>query len=249
MTRITYQLARLTARMVTSIRQPNETSRGTRVLMFHDLHELTDFSDLYSMPASLFRSGMSLLSEWMKHDHAEFVPFSSKPRPGVAVTFDDGYRSSLYIAAEILKSLQIPFHIFVTKSFVECGEARYLGESDLKRLASMPGVTLGVHGVTHDRMPTLSESQLRTDLAEARDWLEQLTGTSISTLSYPHGSYTTEVASLVQTCGFTAAACSSVGTFTSEQQRMIIPRIDMWSRDTGRVWIDKIRGGWDHLLP
>lgn len=249
MMRITYQLARVAARTITSIWQPNEASRGTRVLMFHDLHELPKLSDLYTMSANLFRGGMSLLSEWMEHKQTAFVPFSSKPRPGVAVTFDDGYRSTLYIAAETLMSLQIPFHIFVTKSFVECGEARYLGESDLKRLASMPGVTLGVHGVSHDRMPTLSESQLRTDLAEARDWLEQLTGTSISTLSYPHGSYTTEVASLVQTCGFTAAACSNVGTFVSEQQRMVIPRIDMWSRDTGRVWIDKIRGGWDHLLP
>ena len=249
MTRLTYQLARMAARMIASIQQPNETLRGTRVLMFHDLQKLTAFSDIYTMPASSFKGGMSLLSEWMKRKQTEFVPFSSEPRPGVAVTFDDGYRSTLYIAAEILISLQIPFHIFVTKSFVDSGGARYLSDSDLKRLVSMPGVTLGVHGVSHDRMPTLTESQLRTDLAEARDWLEQLTGTSISSLSYPHGSYTTEVASLVQTCGFTAAACSNVGTFTSEQQRMVIPRIDMWSRDTGRVWIDKTRGGWDHLLP
>lgn len=249
MTRLTYQLARLTAQMITLIRQPNETSRGTRILMFHDLHELTDFSDLYSMPASSFRSGMSLLSEWMKHDQAEFVPFSSEPRPGVAVTFDDGYQSTLRIAAEILISLQIPFHIFVTKSFVDSGGARYLRDSDLKRLVTMPGVTLGVHGVSHDPMPSLSDSQLRSDLAKARDWLEQLTGTPISTLSYPHGAYTTDVASLVRSCGFAAAACSNAGTFTSEHQRMVIPRIDMWSRDTGRVWIDKTRGGWDYLLP
>jgi peptidoglycan/xylan/chitin deacetylase (PgdA/CDA1 family) len=249
MTRLTYQLARMTARMIASIRQPNETLRGTRVLMFHDLHELTGCSDLYSMPASTFNGGMSLLSKWMKQEQTDFVPFSSQPRPGVAITFDDGYRSTLYIAAEILISLQIPFHIFVTKSFVDSGGARYLRDSDLKQLASMPSVTFGVHGVSHDRMPTLSDSQLRKDLEEARDWLEQLTGTSISTLSYPHGAYTTEVASLVEASGFTAAACSNAGTFTSEQQRMVIPRIDMWSRDTGRVWIDKIRGGWDHLLP
>jgi hypothetical protein len=162
MTRLTYQLARMAARMIASIQQPNETLRGTRVLMFHDLQKLTAFSDIYTMPASSFKGGMSLLSEWMKRKQTEFVPFSSEPRPGVAVTFDDGYRSTLYIAAEILISLQIPFHIFVTKSFVDSGGARYLSDSDLKRLVSMPGVTLGVHGVSHDRMPTLTESQLRT---------------------------------------------------------------------------------------
>ena len=249
MTRLTYHLARMAARTIASIRQPNETLQGTRVLMFHDLHELTGCSDLYTMPARSFKGGMSLLSKWMKQEQTDFVPFSSEPRPGVAVTFDDGYRSTLNIAADILVSLKIPFHVFVTKSFVDSGETRYLRDSDLKRLVLMPGVTLGVHGVSHVRMPTLSDTQLRTDLAEARDWLEQLTGTPISTLSYPHGAYTTNVASLVQTCGFTAAACSNAGTFTSEQQRMVIPRIDMWSRDTGRVWIDKTRGGWDHLLP
>ncbi|MGA1437671.1 MAG: polysaccharide deacetylase family protein, partial [Ilumatobacteraceae bacterium] len=109
--------------------------------------------------------------------------------------------------------------------------------------------TLGVHGVQHERMSFMSEARLREDLVESRDWLEQLTSVAVSTLSYPHGSFTPAVAAAVEEAGYLTAACSSPGTFSTEQQRFMIPRIDMWSQDDGRVWIDKTRGSWDGILP
>ena len=167
----------------------------------------------------------------------------------MAVTFDDGYRSTMLIAADVLANQNIPFHLFVTKSYVTSGDSRYLNETELKYLLTVPGVTVGVHGVQHDRMSYMSEVKLREDLAESRDWLEQLTSATVTTLSYPHGCYTTTVAAAVEDSGYLAAACSTPGTFTSEKQRFMIPRIDMWSQDRGRVWTDKTRGAWDRILP
>jgi peptidoglycan/xylan/chitin deacetylase (PgdA/CDA1 family) len=249
MTRLTYQLARMAARLRALAQLDNEAKRGTRVLMFHDLHESASASDLYTMPAQSFRKGIASLAGWMREYQYDFLAFAPDPRPGVALTFDDGYRSTMLIAADVLTAQHIPFHVFVTKSYATSGDSRYLNESDLKRLVTIPGITLGVHGVKHDRMSRMPEGELREDLTVARDWLEQLTGVSISTLSYPHGCYTSNVAAAVENSGYLAAACSSPGTFSSEQQRFVIPRIDMWSQDDSRVWIEKTRGSWDRILP
>ena len=249
MTRFTYQLARMAARFRALARLDNEVERGTRVLMFHDLHESRSTSDLYTMPAESFRSGFTSLAKWMKEHQYDFLAFAPDPSPGVAVTFDDGYRSTMLIAADVLPDQHIPFHVFVTKSYITSGDSRYLNESDLKRLVTIPGITLGVHGVQHERMSFMSEAKLREDLAESRDWLEQLTSVAVSTLSYPHGSFTPMVAAAVEEAGYLAAACSGPGTFSTVRQRFEIPRIDMWSQDDGRVWIDKTRGSWDGILP
>jgi hypothetical protein len=249
MNRFTYQFAKVLVRLSETGRQLNEVLRGTRVLMFHDVHNSPDTSNLYTKPSQSFRDCMTSLTNWMPDHNVEFVPFSSTPVPGVAVTFDDGYRSTLHIAAEILGSLHIPSHVFLTKSYVTSGDPRYLNETDVRRLAAIPGVTLGVHGVSHERMPSISESKLCADLMDSRDWLEQLTGTQISTLSYPHGAFSTAVAKIVEDSGFTAAACSDPGTFSDSEQRFTIPRIDVWSLDNAHVCIQKTRGSWDWLLP
>ena len=249
MTRLTYQLARMMARFWSLSQRTNEVERGTRVLMFHDLHDSTDTSDLYTMPAESFRNGLASLATWMRKQQQDFVPFSSNPSPGVAITFDDGYRSTMLIAADVLSSLEIPFHVFVTKSYVTSRDSRYLNESDLKHLLTRSGITFGVHGLHHRRMALLSESELREDLIHSRDWLEQVLGVTVSTLSYPHGSFTPKVVEMVEGSGFLAAACSSPGTYTSTRQQFMIPRIDMWSQDEGRVWVDKTRGVWDKMLP
>ena len=77
---------------------------------------------------------------------ARFNPIGPTPRPGIAVTFDDGYLSTLTTAAPILIKHNIPFHVFVTKSYCQSGNTRYLTETLLRELAAVP---LASFGTTH----------------------------------------------------------------------------------------------------
>ena len=249
MNRFTYEAARSLA-MITNLVQRKDPARsGTRVLMLHDLNTTDSAADLYSLPHQQFESGIRAVAKWATTHARDFVALSNNPIPGVAVTFDDGYKSTLTLAAPILSSLGIPFHVFVTKSYIEGDDPRFLRSAEIKELSALPGVTVGVHGVTHQRLTSLNPQQVRDELAHSRDWLEQLTGRSVTSMSYPHGDFNPEVLEIAKSCGFKTAACSRIGTFTDTRQAFAIPRIDIWAFDKRQAFLQKTVGSWDRFLP
>ena len=249
MNRFTYEAARSLA-MIANLAQRKDPARsGTRVLMLHDLNTTGSAADLYSLPISQFESGIRAVAKWITTHARNFVALSEIPTPGVAVTFDDGYKSTLTLAAPILSSLGIPFHVFVTKSYIEGDDPRFLQSAEIKELSALPGVTVGVHGVSHQRLTSLNPQQVRDELAHSRDWLEQLTGRSVTSMSYPHGDFNPEVLEIAKSCGFKTAACSRIGTFTDTHQAFAIPRIDIWAFDKRKAFLQKTLGSWDRFLP
>lgn len=249
MNRLAYQTAHASALVRGLVWRKNQALTGTRVLMFHDLHENGDPNDLYSIPVNTFVSGIRRLANWATASRTPWVRFDSDPTPGVAITFDDGYRSTLRLAAEVLVEHGIPFHVFVTKHYVESNDARYLTCDDVRSLVSLPLATVGVHGATHSRFTDLAPDVLQRELQDSMHWLEDLIGSKVTSLSYPHGALNDAVVNEVSAAGFTAAACSACGTYRDTSLRLRIPRIDVWSRDTSATFVSKTRGDWDHVLP
>ena len=249
MNRFTYEVARSLA-IITSLVQPKDFARyGTRVLMLHDLHTGDSTADVYSLPLEYFESGIHTVAKWATEHSREFVAFSNTPTPGIAVTFDDGYKTTLTLAAPILSALGIPFHVFVTKSYIEGDDPRFLRPAEICELSAIPGVTVGVHGVTHQRLTKLSPQQIHDEFTHSRDWLEQLIGHSVTSMSYPHGDFNAEVSDIAESCGLKSAACSRTGTFTDARQAFAIPRIDIWAFDKRRTFLHKTLGSWDRLIP
>ena len=249
MNRSKFAVARAVAMLNGALRNLDAPSLGTRVLMYHDVNDHGRTNDIYSIPLHSFSRAVSALTAWANEQGHPFVAFSAAPTPGIAVTFDDGYSSTLRLAAPVLASHGIPFHVFVTKSYAESGDARYLSLSEIRELSAFPGATLGLHGASHTKFSDLNDAALRRDLLVSRDWLEQLAGRTIDSLSYPHGDFTDRMHSAIADAGLTAAACSNVGTFSDASQRLSIPRVDLWSLDSSRSTISKTRGDWDLILP
>lgn len=249
MNRSKFLLASLVAGVTGAVRSNNEPSQGTRVLMYHDINHDNRVDDVYSLPYARFCQGVAMVAAWAKEMPHAFVSFSDTPTPGIAVTFDDGYRSTLRDAAPIFVEHRVPFHVFVTKAYVESRDPRYLTASQLLELLKVPGATLGLHGSTHSKFTQLTEDSLRRELHESRDWLQQLIGREVTSLSYPHGDFDLRVKSVVAECGFTTAACSNIGTFHDTAQALAIPRVDVWSFDSPQSTVAKTRGDWDALLP
>lgn len=249
MNRLAYRTAHASAVVRGRLRRRNAALTGTRVMMFHDLNESGSTRDLYSIPFPTFAEGIRRVATWAGESRTPFVRFGTRPMPGVAVTFDDGYRSTLRLAAGVFAEHGVPFHVFVTKHYVENNDPRYLSRDDLRSLASMPLASFGVHGTTHTPFTELSARALDIELHEAKRWLEDVVGSEITTLSYPHGAQNDDVVRAVRQAGFTAAACSACGTYRSDDEHLRIPRVDIWSTDSASTFVAKTRGDWDHVLP
>ena len=165
--------------------------------------------------------------------------------PGVAVTFDDGYKDNLYTAAPILIDYGIPFTVFVTAGFLGDASNVFLSENELKLLSDMPGVTIGSHGMTHSRLTRLDDRRLMAELLESRARIEDITGKKVEMLSYPMGKMDSRVIAAAIKSGYRLGAGSRFGENLPGTKTMFLKRTEVWGDDSKEVFCQKYRGAWD----
>ncbi len=166
---------------------------------------------------------------------------------GLAITFDDGYRDNLTIAAPILSEASIPFTVFVTPGFIESGEAQYLNRSDVKTLADISGAGIGAHGFSHRKLTECDDRELASELNDSRAWIEDLIGRPVTTMSYPHGAVDRRVRNAAEEAGYAIAACSRFGIHGAGDDPFLVPRTDVWANDSAPRLRAKIAGYWDWM--
>ena len=91
-----------------------------RVLMYHSIggEVIRDNLNIFSINKDLFIKQMEYLSNKSDLNVVEFSKeMLSSPEKSIAVTFDDGYKDNLYVAAPILEDLGIPYTVFVSTNF------------------------------------------------------------------------------------------------------------------------------------
>jgi peptidoglycan/xylan/chitin deacetylase (PgdA/CDA1 family) len=113
-------------------------------------------------------------------------------RGRIVFTFDDGYISALD-AAGILERYGDRGTFYITTGFLTSGpKADYLSAADVTSLSSR-GEDIEAHTVTHPDLRTISDAQLRTELADPKQTLEGLTGKPVVHFAYPFDSYDARV--------------------------------------------------------
>ena len=235
------------AHLVSSI-QPTRHQIGRRVLMYHSV-DLTNSTshDIYSISKDKFTRHVEHLANQHDRQISRVVSLASPEPNGVSITFDDGYSDTLTVAAELLCSHALPFSVFVTAQNIISGESKYLSKSQLTDLCQMPNVTIGSHGYSHLHLSDLSNDDIRRELRQSKQMLEDLTGKIVDTMSYPHGSYNADVLKVAVEIGYKFAATSNWGVYKVGSDQLEIPRIDIWSHDNERVLQQKLSGKWDWM--
>ena len=166
---------------------------------------------------------------------------------GITITFDDGYRDTLTIAAQTLAEKKLPFTVFVSSANITSGDSKFLNRHELIELSNISGATIGSHGHAHTHLAKMSSQDVTRDLKHSKDWLEQIVQKPVTTLSYPHGSYNNDVVRIASEIGFEFAATSKWGVFEVGTKKLEIPRIDVWSQDSRKVLQQKLLGQWEWI--
>lgn len=228
--------------------RPLRSGTGFRALMYHSVGAdvVDDVLGLYNISPSLFRAHMEALAQLQKTRLAPLQKMDSEVG-GIAVTFDDGYRNTLEVAAPVLSGLGIPFTAFVAPGFVSSGDPLYLSPAGLVELASVPGATIGAHGYTHRRLTDCDDAELDSELTGSRAWLEDLLGRPVTSMSYPHGAADQRVRVAAAKAGFRIAACSRFGSHTRGEDPLMVARTDVWAQDNQSRFLAKLAGDWDWL--
>ena len=230
------------------VRRNRASCAGLRVLLYHSVseHDAIGSEGIFCIKTDLFESHMITLSKMPEFDFVTIQEgFSSIGRFGVAVSFDDGYKDNLYNVVPLMERYSIPFTVFVTASNINKNCSIYLTPSELRELSSFPFVTIGSHGLTHNRLTECDSDMLRNELVSSRHLLEDITGNAVTTLAYPHGAVDKRVKDAAEKAGYLLAVCSRFDINDASRDPLLLCRTEITGNDSVRVFQQKLHGDWD----
>ena len=158
----------------------------------------------------------------------------------VRVTFDDAFRSAATVFPD-LERLGVPVQIFVCTRYALVGAPLTIPElagDDPEQLATMNwdelreqaarGIAIGSHAVSHPHLTSLSEDDLRRELNESKEEIEDRLGRPCEDLAYPYGEHDERVRGAARAAGYRRAYALR----GSRSDAYAAPRLDLYRRHT-----------------
>jgi heparosan-N-sulfate-glucuronate 5-epimerase len=185
------------------------------------------------------------------------------PGKVVAVTFDDGYRSVIELAAPILAELGFPGTLFVPTDHIGSekpmawpGIEGWLGTEHEPELVPMgwdevrklrdSGWEIGSHTRSHPKLSQIEGARLADELAGSRRVCEAELG-ACATIAYPYGDHDEAVVVATGEAGYEAAATLPDGS--PPARPLAWPRVGIYNNDDLRAfkvktspWVRRARG-------
>ena len=182
------------------------------VLMYHSLYEGNDTSNIddedlpYAVSKEDFIQQIDQIAELSSGIYS-----NERPEAGtIIITFDDGHKSNLDIAAPLLLERNLSAYFFITSGFID-SRPGFMSSYDVQALSAIPGMVVGSHGVTHKFFNDLSPEEAQSELSESKLMLEKVTKHPCESMSFPGGRYNQRVLGFLKDSGYTQWFGSDVG--------------------------------------
>ncbi|MBE8954965.1 MAG: polysaccharide deacetylase family protein [Quinella sp. 2Q5] len=151
------------------------------------------------------------------------------PRP-VLITFDDGYIDNYTNAFPILKKYGLRATIFVIPAFT--GQyPNYMNWDQLREMES-GGVTIQSHTLTHPKLEELPDDEIRSELLNSKNLLEEQLGHPIEFMAYPTGTYNLHIAGIAQDLGYKGAFTIKYGIVDRGSNFFALERVPIFHTQT-----------------
>jgi peptidoglycan/xylan/chitin deacetylase (PgdA/CDA1 family) len=212
------------------------------ILGYHGVAECRRRDDPFLLTISPHR--FRRLLEAMLEAGFEFVTLAEMvvaanggpPPPGMAaVTFDDGLRNNLSVAAPILRELGVPASVYVPTDWlggvhpwIQGPQGAILTTTELLQLADA-GWEIGAHSVSHCDMSALDYRACVAEVDGSCETLSGLIGQPVRSFAYPFGLYDEAAMTAIRDAGLLASLTTGSGTWSPlEMTRAMIGAVDPW---------------------
>lgn len=156
----------------------------------------------------------------------------------VRVSFDDAFRNAASVFPALAR-MGLPLQIFICTAFARDGAPLTIPEfegDNLEQLATMTwddlrahaadGVAIGSHGVSHAHLKRLGDDNLRREVVESKQQIEDELGRPCTELAYPYGEHDERVRAAVRMAGYDRA----YGLRERGRDPYALPRLDLYRR-------------------
>lgn len=181
-------------------------------LMYHELeiagHNLCQSEPgyvRYTLPLETFREQMAWIKSagWTGLNISQALRYPAAP--SVCITFDDGCETDLIAAAPVLSGFGFNATFYLTAGFL--GTRGYMSASQARALDAQ-GFQVGCHSMTHPYLSDLPERELKREIVEAKQRIEDILGHAIEHFSCPGGRYDQRTLQMARQAGFVTVANS-----------------------------------------
>ncbi|MBX3057960.1 MAG: polysaccharide deacetylase family protein, partial [Anaerolineae bacterium] len=117
--------------------------------------------------------------------------------------------------------------------------ARVMSGAELTTLTRNSLIGVGSHTMTHTPLASLPAEAQAVEISQSKAVLEEVTGQSVLSFSYPHGQVTAVAPRLVQEAGYTLACASQNGMAHPGSNPFCLPRFwpPDWDESTFTRWL------------
>ncbi|MBV8587093.1 MAG: polysaccharide deacetylase family protein [Verrucomicrobia bacterium] len=238
------------------------SANGNPFLMMHkvgDLPKDANRPQLYVSAPSLRR----LLVKFRRHGFQAVLPSAlttGNLSKCFAVSFDDGYETTLTIAAPMMTEMGISaINYLVPDRFGQTNiwdrgrdstPGRLMDRGQVKEWLAL-GHEIGAHTLTHPDLRSLSLSEAREEIVGSKKKLEDWFGREVRHFAFPYGYYDNSIVELVLDAGLTTAATTVPGLVQAGDDPFRLKRYNVdgksivqWVRDDllkqPRLWQAKV---------
>jgi len=185
------------------------------------------------------------------------------PWHAVILTFDDGHRNFLTVAAPVLKELGLPATVFLVTDHVDARDQSNhrprwtplddrisLSWPEARTLQSAQEIEFGSHTCSHPELSQLSanaDRELHESFSAIRGNLHDAFPPS---LAYPYGDYSESIAGMARSAGYSCALTTDAGSNSIHMDSFQLRRAVVRRYDSIDIFAARVSGlvGWLRIV-
>lgn len=173
----------------------------------------------------------------------------------VAITFDDGYQNIYREALPVLHQFGFTAIVYLPTSFIADAAQRFKDRNCLSwaevRELQKHGISIGSHTVSHPQLSRLSREQIRQELVESKQTIEDKLSAPVRSFAYPFAfpqqdrAFQVIFRQLLKESGYQSGVCTIVGRASLQSDPLFLPRLPLNGDDDPELLQAKLTGGYD----